>query len=844
MRWINSLGFRIWLAINVLIIITIISLSSINMLLENERIKETIQNQGVTVSNTLSSLVGVSMLRGEYSHIHPITQSLVKNPDIQYIVVRDRYGTIIDEKGYPEDVEDTLLIESAKIEYAAQELGVAEVGLRKDTLKKEQQQLLLHSIAVALLVSFLSIILSWLISRWMLKPIKRLTQATNLVSKGELDIVVPEDGLLETQELSISFNKMAETVKSYQQILEYEVEMATKNLSEKVTTLEILSNISKTVIRKDTTRQEVVRDILIEVYAYSKPEYLSIVLRDNSDKSMLKLYSFNDTKEIITKDIHIEDSLVKQVLETMEPAIHNNIHEHKEFLNGEEQTVVKKGIKSTAVFPLVANKGVIGTINIGSSETDFYNDSHISKLSILANQIAMSIDRVLMYESLHQAAYHDYVTGLPNYRFFKNKLNTAIEKAELKQVNKMLAVIFIDMDRFKLINDTLGHDFGDALLIEVGQLIRNTLDSSACVARLGGDEFTVLLKDIAHEEEVKHVAMELLEKLAKPICVDGYDIHVSASVGISLYPQDGRDAKTLIKKADRAMYRVKELGKNNFSLYAPLKDDTLLSPYIVEQDLRKAIENDEFRVYYQPKINILNGSIAGLEALIRWYHPKKGLIMPGDFIQIAEETGFIGQIGEFILRKVAEQLIHWEQISAPVIPVSVNLSPKQFMQTNLVKSVQEVLQSTGVAPELIELEITETMTMDIERTLETLASLKELGVKISMDDFGSGYSSLNYLRHLPIDRLKIDRSFIQNITSNQNNAAIVSTIIHLAYNLNLIVTAEGVETEDEAKYLQRSLCDEVQGYYFSYPLPAEELIKQFTEIEERAKLWRLEQNIS
>ncbi|MEW8987262.1 MAG: EAL domain-containing protein, partial [Bacillus sp. (in: firmicutes)] len=422
------------------------------------------------------------------------------------------------------------------------------------------------------------------------------------------------------------------------------------------------------------------------------------------------------------------------------------------------------------------------------------------------------LDRVDAYESLQYSAYHDYLTGLPNYRLFKISLNSIIKKAK-KNPKAIFAVIFLDLDRFKMINDTLGHANGDILLKQVGNKLESTLDKGDMVTRFGGDEFSILLPNI----ESRYEAIQMVEKIIKmfetPFNIKEYEIPVSASIGVAFYPTDGLDAERLIKNADRAMYRVKEHGKKSYAIYES-QEDKSVNQLVLENDLRKALERNEFVVYYQPKINIKNGTISGLEALVRWNSPHKGIVFPGEFIPFAEENGLIVPIGEFVLREACNQSIAWQKKGMPPIKISINLSTRQLLQSNLHATVAKIINESGIQPELIELEITESMTMDIDRSLEILNKLKQLGVKISVDDFGTGYSSLNYLRRLPIDRVKIDQSFIRDMTIDSNSKALVSTIITMAQNLKLSVTAEGVEKIEQVHYLQQHLCDEIQGYYF------------------------------
>ncbi|MCP3764831.1 PAS domain S-box protein [Domibacillus sp. A3M-37] len=435
-------------------------------------------------------------------------------------------------------------------------------------------------------------------------------------------------------------------------------------------------------------------------------------------------------------------------------------------------------------------------------------------------------------------AFHDYLTGLPNRNMLhsrlSNELTTAAEKTQ------SLAVLMIDLDRFKVINDTLGHDTGDLLLKEVTTRLKSSLHDSNIIFRQSGDEFIVILAD-ADRNVASKVCQRILDVLAAPYKIKNYDVFTSASIGISQFPKDGETAEELIKHADFAMYQAKKAGKNNYKFY--FSNEGEFNPLQMEADLYKAMERDELLLHYQPKINLKTGNIVGVEALIRWNHPEKGMISPVAFIPFAEETGLIIPIGEWALHTACKQQKAWQEKGfSPVM--AVNLSARQFTQSNFVHTVAAILKETGLEPQYLELEITESMTVDIERTISTLQQLKNLGVHISIDDFGTGFSSLNYLKQFPVDTLKIDQSFVQELHNNPNDETIVKTIISMAHNLNLNVVAEGIETKEQLVFLQQHLCDEGQGYFFSAPLPANEVEKRFQEIQQLVTKHGISQDIN
>lgn len=445
----------------------------------------------------------------------------------------------------------------------------------------------------------------------------------------------------------------------------------------------------------------------------------------------------------------------------------------------------------------------------------------------VANYVAVLSDITAIKqaeERLQYLAHHDLLTDLPNRLLFQDRLQQAL--AQARREGGMLGVLFLDLDRFKLINDTLGHNFGDLLLKAVAERLAGCLRLSDTFARQGGDEFIAVLGSLSHARDAGKVAKKLLEALSTPFTLEGREIFLSASIGISLYPVDGEDVDTLVKHADAAMYRAKEQGKNTYKFYSKTMNATSFRQLEMENKLRRALEGGEFSLHYQPRVNLSTMEITSAEALLRWRDPQQDFISPAEFIPMAEENGLIVPIGKWALYTACYQVKAWQDAGFPHFPVAVNLSSRQFQQKALLKTVARVLTETELNPSCLELELTESILMnDVKSTLSTLHKLKDMRVQISIDDFGTGYSSLSYLKRFPVDSLKIDISFIREVTTNPEDAAITKAIISMAHSLSLKVVAEGVETVEQLNFLRAHGCDEMQGFYFSKPLPPEDFVQ-------------------
>jgi diguanylate cyclase (GGDEF)-like protein len=427
-------------------------------------------------------------------------------------------------------------------------------------------------------------------------------------------------------------------------------------------------------------------------------------------------------------------------------------------------------------------------------------------------------------EKIRHLVHYDALTNLPNRTLLEQRLADAL--AEARRNGRMLALLYLDLDRFKRVNDGAGHALGDQMLQAVVERLTAIVPEADILARVGGDEFTVLLRDISRVQDAVDVADRILEGLRRPLTVDHQEFHTTASMGIALYPNDAEEVDTLLRYADVAMYRAKEQGGDNYQLNTPTMNAQVVDRVALENDLRCALEHGELVVYYQPQVDITSERIVGVEALVRWQHPERGLTLPADFIPLAEESGLIVPLGAWVLRTACAQAKAWQEAGLDPIRVAVNLSARQFQQGDLMETVRLVLQETGLDPHYLQLEITESVAVrDIDFTTAMLSDLKEMGVQIAIDDFGTGHSSLNYLKRLPIDDVKIDRSFVGDLDIDPNDAAIVSSVIAMTHELNLKAVAEGVETKEQLAFLRERRCDLAQGFLFAKPMPADAVEK-------------------
>ena len=480
------------------------------------------------------------------------------------------------------------------------------------------------------------------------------------------------------------------------------------------------------------------------------------------------------------------------------------------------------GVRSAVEVLICGAGGAYGVIGGYARSPDRFDAESAHFVQSVANTLAAAIERRRSEEKLAHLAQYDPLTELPNRSLYLDRLAHTLVEAERHPLP--VAVLFVDIDRFKQVNDTLGHAVGDQLLVEIADRLRGAVRAGDTVGRLGGDEFAVVLAHLVRADDAALVAQKIVSALATPFQLAGQAVYVSASIGIAVHPIDGQEPDTLLKCADTAMYRVKESGRNGFQFYLPQMNATALRRMRIEAQLRGALDRSEYRLHYQPKVDLRSGRISGLEALLRWQPTGGNLVPPGDFITILEDTGLILPVGEWVIATACAQLVAWQAQGLAPPPVAVNVSARQFRQPDLAAVVGDLLAASGMSPALLELELTESCLMsDADVSIQSLQQMKARGIRLSVDDFGTGYSSLAYLKRFPLDALKIDREFIRDVTTDTDSATIALAIINLARSLKLKVVAEGVETAAQLEFLRAHACDEMQGFYFSRPLPAADI---------------------
>ncbi|MFH1494870.1 MAG: EAL domain-containing protein [Pseudomonadota bacterium] len=651
---------------------------------------------------------------------------------------------------------------------------------------------------VALTSLLMVALLSLIQIRKTMGPLEKLIEGTKQISKGEFSEVQVDRGS-EFGELADAFNGMSAHIKR------------------QFNTLQALSMIDRDIVSRLDV-DHLIRQVIARAQQIM-PASIVCVTRLNEKDSLEKQCSLSvsDNATLTSPRVVIPASEIN-VIGTYGTGHFGQCRKESSLIH--EILLAGLGARHCWVLPIFWQGEMCAFLSIGSKESLQPEDPGWEEMRELASRIGIAISAQEREEQLLIQAQYDNLTGLPNRVLLQDRLRQAIEHSG--RTSNPMWVAFLDLDRFKFVNDSLGHEAGDNLLIEISKRLQQTVRDTDTVARFGGDEFIIILQEQTDENLRMGILHRLIEAVATPIKLDEQEIVTTCSIGVAVYPSDGATPDILVKHADIAMYRAKELGKNNFQFFTQHMNEKVTERLRTETHLRRALELNEFLLLYQPKVDLDTKQIVGVEALIRWRSKELGFISPEQFIALAEETGLIVPIGEWVLRTACAQAVAWQKAGFGQLLMSVNLSIRQFRHANLIESISGILKETGLQASYLELELTESLVMnEYENSIKTLHDIKLLGIHLSIDDFGTGYSSLSYLKNLPLDTLKIDKSFIDEITIHSEESPIVASIISLARNLKLKVVAEGVESHEQVMYLISQGCNEMQGYYFSRPEPAE-----------------------
>jgi len=681
-------------------------------------------------------------------------------------------------------------------------LGWVQVELSLGTNAAQKQRIVLNSLSLTLLGLLVAATLGAMLGRRVSRPILHLAGTVKQIGEGRLEsrARVASGGELRTLEDGI--NLMAERLQVSQDRMQEQIQQATVELQGALERLESQNLLLTTEMAERRQAEERMR-------------MLSSIVEHTSD-----IVFVTDRNGLI---------------QYVNPGFEQITGWHRDEVLGKKTSLLKSGRHDQEFYRHMWDTLLEGhafrevMLNKKKDNSLYFEDKTILPLRGDDGRVThfistgKDISELMRNQAqLDYLAFHDPLTNLPNRALFRDRLEQSLNRAHRQ--NGQVALLFLDLDRFKTINDSLGHTLGDRLLKEVSTRLNSCAREIDTVARLGGDEFTIILEDLTHPDQAVLVAQKILDVLVEPFTVDTREFHISASIGIALYPLDEKEPDALIKAADTAMYHAKEAGRNSYQFYSSAMTARVTQRLAVETQLRRALERNEFVLHYQPIVDLSSGHAMGSEALLRWQHSARGLVAPYEFVPIMEETGLILSIGEWVLRQATLQQSTWSRNGTTPAYVAINLSTRQLMKPDFVTSVVRILKETALEPQSLCLEITESVLLaDTQTAGETLKGLKDIGVTIAMDDFGTGFSSLSYLRRFPVDIVKIDREFVRNITTNAPDEALVETIIYMAHRLGLKVIAEGVETEDQLALLRKYACDAVQGNLYGGPVPAHEL---------------------
>jgi diguanylate cyclase (GGDEF)-like protein len=657
---------------------------------------------------------------------------------------------------------------------------------------------------LVILLSVLTVILLSLIQvRRIMFPLERLVSATRRLARYEFGEPVNVDSKDEFGELGDSFNTMA------------------FRLEKQFNTLKILSDIDHLILSYPDL-DVVLTKIFDTAHKIISCDFIVITLLEKSDTTLgwTHIKEVSTNKPAYVEKVKIPDDELKRLLALEEVQFFDLIVQPLHCL----EPVEKRGVKTVQVCPILLNGSLRGMFSLGYRENSTKAIDDSGPARDIIDRLAVALATADRDEKLYRQAHFDFLTGLPNRQLFNDRLQQHILRARRK--NEKAAILYIDLDRFKNINDSLGHATGDMLLRKVADRMRGCVRETDTVSRLSGDEFVILMSNVSSPKDASNIAEHIIAEISKPYTLSAREIFISASVGIAVYPEDGVNNKELLARADTAMYHAKESGRGRFMFFEESMNREIVHRIEMETAMRHAILRDEFTLYYQPQVELSSGKVLAIEALIRWNHPELGLVLPSQFIPLAEECGLIEQLGEWVLKNACIQFHAWRENNIAPSRLAVNISSRQFMRENFIHILDKVINSTRIEPRELELEITESLLLD--ESINTKAIFDKLGlmgVHLAIDDFGTGYSSLGYLKRFPVHTLKIDRAFTRDIPADEQATTLTLSIIAMAHALNMHVVAEGVETVEQFELLQLHRCDSVQGNYFSKAIPAEEMTK-------------------
>ncbi|MCI4624947.1 MAG: EAL domain-containing protein [Candidatus Magnetoovum sp. WYHC-5] len=678
---------------------------------------------------------------------------------------------------------------------------------------------------VLVILTILSFILSYYLSNIISKPLSLLTEAVNKFSDNNLDVDIPAIGSEdEIGQLSKAFRGMSEKLKSsFNRLSEVnkKLENNTEEIKKSYDLQNIISSILKLSFKEIDIKEflDIALDNIFSLVWFTAGSVGCIFLYDEKTGTLRMTARKNFPKELLEpcKEVQVgkclcglaasrKELIYKDCIDKDHEITYENIPEHGHYC-----------------VPIMSKEKVLGVINVvGAIHKKDEMDKRL--LLMVADTIATVIERKRSDEKVEYMANYDELTGIPNRALLFDRLNQSIQHS--KRFNDKTAVLYFDLDHFKGINDTYGHDAGDVVLKKVSKRLLRCIRDIDTVSRLGGDEFVVVTRGFKTTDELNELCVRIIKEIARPIEYKGKAFSINTSIGISVYPNDGDNGQLLLKKADTAMYNAKASDGSVFLFYNDSMDKHIKERDKLEEDIRYALESNQFVLHYQPQIDLKTNKVIGAEALIRWQHPIFGMIYPDKFISIAEETGIIVEIGNWVIKTACTQSMLWKKEGVALLTMAVNVASNQFQRYDFVDNVSQILLETKTDPRLLELEITERISIkDIETTIDVLHRFNSIGIKVSIDDFGTGYSSLSYLKRLPFNKIKIDRSFIMDIQHSQDALTIVKTIIDMSHNLKMPVIAEGIETTEQLELLKALNCDEAQGYLFSKPVTSDDFIK-------------------